>query len=275
VLRQRYGARDLDSDPVKFVHRYGPADQEVVAWIASALAFGRVASIFASVDAVLDRLGPEPAACIREASRPALVKLLRGFRHRWVDGATLGSALGGLGKMLRGHGTLEAAFVAGDVEGEETLRGAIEGFSSLALRAAGPPHRALAFLLPSPSSGSACKRTCLFLRWLVRPRDGVDLGLWSGIDASRLVVPLDTHIAFMGRALTLTARRTAGWGMAEDITKALRSLDAEDPVKYDWALSRLGILGHCPERRDPVRCPPCPVSAHCRVGRQRSARSCP
>ena len=103
---------------------------------------------------------------------------------------------------------------------------------------------------------------------MVRRADGLDLGIYGSLSPSRLVIPLDTHVAFLGRALGWTRRRAPDWTMAAEITDVLRGLDPDDPVKYDWSLPRLGILGECAERGHAVHCPPCPLVAHCRVGRR-------
>jgi uncharacterized protein (TIGR02757 family) len=95
-----------------------------------------------------------------------------------------------------------------------------------------------------PSTGSACKRINLFLRWMVR-RDAIDPGGWTAIPARQLVVPLDTHTIRTGRCLRLTRRTTPGWKMAVEITNALRNLDPDDPVRYDFALCHLGMMGAC------------------------------
>ena len=267
TLHATYGPDHLETDPVRYVHRYpDDEDREVVAFLSAALAFGRVAAIFRSLDDLLARLGPHPAERVRGLKPGERSDLLSGFRHRWIGEGTLGAALLVLGGLLREHGNLEAVFLAGD-PGGQTLRGAVEAFAERARRQPGAKEeRGFRFLFPTPATGSACKRMNLFLRWMVRPSDGVDLGLWHSLAPARLVIPLDTHVAFLGRALGLTRRRTPGWGMAEEITAALRHLDPDDPVKYDWSLSRLGILGHCPERRDPEICPTCPVYRHCRLG---------
>ncbi|HZN55028.1 MAG TPA: DUF2400 family protein, partial [Candidatus Polarisedimenticolaceae bacterium] len=102
------------------------------------------------------------------------------------------------------------------------------------------------WLIPRPSAGSACKRSCLFLRWMVRPDDGVDCGVWTRVSRARLVLPLDTHLVRVVRALGWTRRVSPGWPMALDATARLRALDPADPVRFDFALSRLGILGLLP-----------------------------
>jgi uncharacterized protein (TIGR02757 family) len=96
----------------------------------------------------------------------------------------------------------------------------------------------------SPDKGSACKRMNLYLRWMVRDRD-IDFGIWKGIPKDRLIIPLDTHIARIGKCLGLTVRSTADWKMAQEITRSLKRLDPVDPLKYDFALCHQGIAGVC------------------------------
>ena len=126
------------------------------------------------------------------------------------------------------------------------------------------PTRRLKHLLPHPDRGSACKRLNLFLRWMVRGPDGVDFGLWREVPAGELVVPLDTHVHRIGRFIGLTRRKDLSWKTAEDVTRRLRQLDAEDPVRYDFALSHLGISGTCASRKDLRRCADCPLKPICR-----------
>jgi uncharacterized protein (TIGR02757 family) len=118
------------------------------------------------------------------------------------------------------------------------------------------------FFFPSPAAGSACKRLCMYLRWMVRPADGIDLGLWHDIPPAKLVMPVDAHIQRIGRYLRLTSRKQADWRMAREITAALRKLDPDDPVKYDFSLCHLGISAGC-GGRDPLRCPGCPIATVC------------
>ncbi|GAC1603956.1 MAG: hypothetical protein NVS4B10_16730 [Myxococcales bacterium] len=125
------------------------------------------------------------------------------------------------------------------------------------------PTRRLKHLLPHPARGSACKRLNLFLRWMIRPADGVDFGLWE-VPAAALVIPLDTHVHRIGRFIGLTRRADLSWRTAEEITARLRTLDADDPVRYDFALSHLGISGSCPSRRDARKCEGCPLQPICR-----------
>lgn len=127
-----------------------------------------------------------------------------------------------------------------------------------------PEDSYLRFLFPSPSGGSACKRLCMFLRWVVRPDDGIDLGLWKNVKPSELVIPVDVHISRIARFLGLATRTSADWKMAMEITTSLRLLDPEDPVKYDFSLCHLGISEGCDGRGGEI-CSTCPVSRHCSI----------
>ena len=126
------------------------------------------------------------------------------------------------------------------------------------------PHGAR-YLLSVPDGQAAAKRWCLFLRWMVRPADGVDLGLWSDISTRRLTIPLDTHVARIGAYIGLTDRRTPGWAMAREITGNLARYCPDDPTRFDFAISHLGIMGSCPRRRNPVKCAGCDLLSACRL----------
>jgi uncharacterized protein (TIGR02757 family) len=128
-----------------------------------------------------------------------------------------------------------------------------------------PADSAFPFFFPSPASGSACKRLCMYLRWMVRPVDGIDLGLWKGVSPAKLVIPVDAHIRRICRYLGLTSRTQADWRMAREITSALRTLDPADPVKYDFSLCHLGISEGC-DGSDLAKCLKCPVAELCEVG---------
>ncbi|MDH5492620.1 MAG: DUF2400 domain-containing protein, partial [Myxococcales bacterium] len=162
-------------------------------------------------------------------------------------------------------GSLGAAFSRSLERAGGELREGLAGFAD-ALR--GPdPGRGLKHLISDPRAGSACKRSLLYLRWMIRPADGVDLGLWP-LSPSILLIPLDTHLLRIGHHLRLTDRRDASWRTAEEITASLRQLDPHDPVRYDFALCHLGISGSCPSRRVPSLCAACVLREACRLGRR-------
>lgn len=248
------------ADPVSFVHRYDrPADQEVVGLIASSLAFGNVTAIRASVDRVLTALREPPSEAVRRRRRATLEAHLEGFVHRVYRGEHVAALLANAGALVRRHGSLGAAFGA-ELDGAGEFREGLARFADR-LRGANAP-RGLRHLMPDPRAGSACKRLLLYLRWMVRPADGVDLGLWP-VSPSLLVIPVDTHIHRIARNLGLTERNDASWRTAEEITRALRAFDPDDPVKYDFALCHLGISRQCPSRPDPRLCATCVLKPSC------------
>ena len=230
--------------------------------IAASLAFGNALAARRSIDRVLATLGPEPAAMVAGASYDELRHRLRGFVHRIYRGEHLASVLSRAGELFRTYGSLGNAFVQFHQASDGDFREGLARFAD-ALRGE-TTSRSLRHLISDPRAGSACKRLVLYARWMVRPADGVDLGLWP-IAPSELVIPVDTHIHRISRNLGLTDRRTATWATAEEITAALRTFDPEDPVKYDFALCHLGVSRECPSRPEPAKCQRCVLQDVCRV----------
>jgi uncharacterized protein (TIGR02757 family) len=240
------------SDPVHMVLRYqAPEDQEVVGFCAAGLAFGRVASVLHSIELLLAIMGPRPAAFVRAFDPATDGRRLAPLVHRWIDGHDLAALMLILQRMLLESGSIERFFLEGDVVDAPDIGPGLEAFSTRALaidvrRAYGRVQKrpGVGNFFPRPSAGSACKRLNLFLRWMVR-KDAIDLGVWTGLSPSRLIVPLDTHIIRLGQCLRLTRYRSPGWKMAAEITAALRAIDPVDPVRYDFALCHVGMMGAC------------------------------
>jgi uncharacterized protein (TIGR02757 family) len=247
-LYRHYDLRFLDPDPLELVRQQTTAaDREVVGLLASGLAFGNVVQIKRSTTLVLEALGPRPAEAVALVEPRELARRLRGFRHRWLDGRDVACLLGFIRQMRASHGTVEAFFAEGLSPGDADVGPALASFSrrALALEHGGlyrgrrlPPRAGVRYFFPSPEGGSACKRLNLYLRWMARG-DGVDLGVWRRPHPGQLVLPLDTHTCAIARRLRLTRYRSPGWAMALDITRRLRRLAPDDPVKYDFALYRL------------------------------------
>jgi uncharacterized protein (TIGR02757 family) len=272
LLRTYDRDRHRAADPVSFVHRFeAEADREVVGLVASSLAFGNVKAVRASVERVLAALGPRPAAAI-DAGERELRRLLRGFVHRTWTGADLAHLLARAALLRRSEASLGRAFRA-RLEARGSLQPALSELAS-ELRGAAR-GRGIRHLIPDPDAGSACKRLVLYLRWMIRPADGIDLGLWS-VDPAVLIVPVDTHILRIGKNLGLTTRNDASWRTAEQITAALRRFDPRDPVKYDFALCHLGISRACPSRRVAEICDRCVLRSVCvQWNRRAGARALP
>lgn len=260
ILDEADFAAHVQNDPLGHVRTYRrKADQEIAALVAATLAFGGVAQIRRSVARVLAALGPHPAATIRARDR-GFQRELKGFVHRVYRENDVLTMLENDATLCRAHGSLAERMgahfrVTGD------LREALTRFAD-ELR--GPePSRGLAHLIPDPRAGSACKRLHLYLRWMVRPADGVDLGIFRDIPPAALLIPVDTHILRIGQNLGLTHRRTADWRTAEEITATLRRFDPEDPVKYDFALCHFGVSQACPSRPDAAACRGCHARSVC------------
>jgi uncharacterized protein (TIGR02757 family) len=259
-------AARVAADPVGLVREVrGRDDQELAALIASALAFGNVKALRAKIRDALGRLGPRLA---RTADDPAAVaERLRGWKHRVYRDEDLARLVVGARRVQRASGSLGAAFSA-ELRRTGELRAALAAWTGAIRREGGldradGARRGSRHILADPEGGSAAKRLMLLLRWMVRPADGVDLGLWD-VPVERLLVPVDVHVHKLARNLGFTRRATVTWKTAEEITAALRRYDAADPVKYDFALCHLGMAQRCPSKRDPERCEGCGIQSVCR-----------
>jgi len=237
-LHARYNRRAMvRPDPLEFLWDYpDPRDREIVALVASSLAYGRVAQILRSVRAALDRIG-SPARFLERSSESALRRSFSGFRHRFTTGEEMAALLYGAKRACERRGSLLACFEAELSDSDETVLRALSGFVA---QLSEPSGGRCGSLLASPADGSACKRLNLFLRWMVR-HDAVDPGGWEPVGAARLVIPLDVHVHRICRRLGLTRRRPADLRTALEITRAFRLICPEDPIRYDFAISRLGI----------------------------------
>lgn len=273
-VAQERGNDFLANDPLSFPRLYcGLADREAAAFLSAALAYGRAAGIRASLKDLFARLPEGPAAYVRHFDARRDSPRLAGFVHRFNTGADIALLCRVLRAMIEEAGSLERFFLAGDDPGSPDIGTALISFSQRAQELAARIHRrspgpGFRYLFPSPAGGSACKRLCMLLRWLCRPDDGVDLGLWRGVAPARLVLPLDTHTARIARLIGLSARRSPDWRMALEVTESLRRLDPDDPVRFDFALAHLGISEGCTGKRGEV-CIPCPVAGMCGVRRMK------
>ncbi len=239
-LYRRYNKRKYVSpDPLQCLYRY-PAvqDREIAALIAASLAYGRVAQIIKSVETVLGVMGRSPREFLLRAQRGQIESAFAGFSHRFTTGPELVAFLTGIAGAVREHGSLNELFVANLAPADEDVRAALPRFVE-SLRKSDIGNCSL---LPCPDKGSACKRLHLFLRWMVRT-DAVDPGGWVGVPRAKLIVPLDTHLARIACGLGLTKRASPDAVMALEITRAFRSIVPDDPVRYDFTLTRFGIRG--------------------------------
>ncbi|MDR1684623.1 MAG: TIGR02757 family protein [Elusimicrobiota bacterium] len=235
-LYKKYNkAHLIPPDPLQFIRQYkNNPDRELAALIAASFAYGNVKQIIKNVDKILAAMGPSPKEFLLAADKKTLNAVYKGFKYRFTAQAELVNFLRALGQILKEHGSLENLFYSHYRKDKKHL-GALRAFAA-ALRACGPVNT----LIPDPSKNSALKRLNLFLRWAAR-RDEVDPGFWTKVPASGLIVPLDVHMHRVARKLGLTARKQADMKTALEISSAFAVFCPQDPIKYDFCLTRFGI----------------------------------
>ncbi len=238
-LYLRYNRREwVSPDPLQYLYAYDDCcDREVAGLVAALLAYGRVQQILRSVGEVLDRLGSAPRKFLLAASPGRLGSMFTGFKHRFATDDHLVELLVAIRDVLGRYGSLGECFADGLDETDETVYPALVRFVGQLNRSA---DGRCGHLLADPAKGSACKRYHLYLRWMVR-QDAVDPGGWSCVDKSKLIVPLDTHMHRIALAMGATRRAAADGQTAREVTAAFKRIRPDDPVRYDFALTRSGI----------------------------------
>jgi uncharacterized protein (TIGR02757 family) len=267
TLAATFDVSTISPDPLELVLRFDePLDQEVAGLVAAAFAYGRAETIVANMGVVLARMTPSPYRYLQTFDPREAAKRFAGFSHRFHKTPELVAFLGRLAYVVKEHGSLGALFEkcydANDADIAGTLSrfvNAVRGTEELR----GTRGTLLQYLLTSPEDGSACKRMNLYLRWMVR-RTAPDLGLWTFVDPAKLVMPVDTHIHRIATFLGLNDRKSADWKAARALTDRLAAFDAADPVRYDFALCRLGILDLCSRRQRKENCDVCLLKQVCR-----------
>lgn len=264
ALVETFDVTTIAPDPLQLVLRYSdPFDQEVAGLIAAAFAYGRADIIVANIGAMLAKMRPSPYRYLLTFDKAEAARRFSGFVHRFHKTPDLVAFLGCLAGTIENHGSIGALFEkcydGADADIGPSLARFVETIRGEAtMRAA-----SLRYLLTSPIDGSACKRMNLFLRWMVR-RTSPDLGLWTFVDPAKLVMPVDTHIHRIATFLGLNDRKSADWKAARALTDRLAKFDRTDPVRYDFALCRLGILDLCSRKRRRENCDVCMLREVCR-----------
>jgi uncharacterized protein (TIGR02757 family) len=225
-------------DPLEFLYDYpNLADREIVALVASSLAYGRVAQILKSVSSIISRMNPSPSAFLTEANVKKLAETYKGFKHRFTTEKDIVELLFSVGQVIRKYKSLYKCFMHGFCSSDENVLPAICNFIGELMKFGLSRKNSL---IASPEDKSACKRLNLFMRWMVR-RDNVDPGGWKEIPASKIIVPVDVHMFNICSKLGLATRKQANLATALEITANFARISPDDPVKYDFSLTRLGI----------------------------------
>ncbi len=242
----------LKHDPIEFPHRYAQnEDIEIAGFVAACFAYGKIGLFKPVMENILGPGNKHPAEFIKNFDLKKDRKYLKGISYRFNKEKDVLCFVYLMGKALKEWGSLKNMFYNYYNPEDEDIKSALRGFTDSLLKINTSPvygenikPYGLKQLFPSPEKGSACKRMNLFMRWMVRDKD-IDFGIWDRIPPSKLIIPLDTHIARISRCIGLTKRKASDWKTAKEITEALKRLDPADPVKYDFALCHNGILGLC------------------------------
>ena len=265
----------ISPDPLETLAAYPDIlDREVAALMAAAMAYGRVNALLPPLKRVLTVLGASPRRYVCRRAEADIAADLHGIVHRFARAPHIAALLAGAGAAIRRYGSLEAAFLpgykgglAGDgappesegglpgdgasseseggLAGDGAAPGAsrgdvVNGLSALVRAVKDGAEGDPGHLLPDPDRGSACKRLHLFLRWMVR-RDAVDPGGWNSVDTARLLMPLDIWTYRIALRAGWTRRKSADMKTVREVSAALSAMNPEDPIRYDFALSRFGI----------------------------------
>ena len=249
-LYEKYNHHSLiKPDPLQFVYQYSNrSDMEIAGLLSAVLAYGRVEQIEKSLTKLFNLIGKSPYAFVKN-----FVQVRRGqlqnFKHRFTTGDDISDLLMLLKTILNRNDNIENYFLLGYSKTDKNIVPALSKFCDSLLNMYAAEYgervsRGLKYLLASPSRGSACKRLNLFLRWMVRD-DDVDTGLWKSIDKAKLIVPVDVHMARLCKILGFYDRKGISLSTALEITDSFKQIEPADPVKYDFALSRIGIVEDC------------------------------
>ena len=249
-LYRKYNRRELiPPDPLQFVYKYkNKKDREIAALLAASLAYGNVKQIENDLMRLFSIIGKSPYQFTISFDK-AKRKKLKNFKHRFSSGSDIADLFEVLKIVLKKYGSIEDFFLEGYNRNDKNIIPALISFCDRAYgiyqkRFGCPATNGFRYLITNPSKESVCKRMNMFLRWMVRS-DDADPGLWKSIDKSKLIVPVDVHMARLCKILGLYKRKTLSIKTAVEITESFKLISPADTVKYDFSLSRIGIIENC------------------------------
>jgi len=239
-----FDATQISPDPLEFPRRYTNwNDIEVSAFISSVFAFGNIKQIMKILEKIHLIMGESPHEFVMDFNIERDAPKFEGVIHRFFTTADIIALFSALHIIYNGYGSLNYLFLLYYFERDTNLKNSLSFFSNNLTGFAVQDYKltnGIKFMFPDPVKNSTCKRMNLFLRWMVR-KDELDLGLWKEIPTSKLVIPVDTHVAKICTGLKLTTKKNLTWGMAEEITENLKQFDSTDPIKYDFAICHIGM----------------------------------
>ncbi len=234
----------IEKDPICIPHQFKKQqDIEIAAFFAAIFAWGNRTTIINKSNELMERMDHAPYDfCVQHT--PKELKKVLGFVHRTFNDTDALYCIEFFKHHYSRHQSLETAFFENQTTKKKitTVSSALSHFQSYFLSLEDAPKRTQKHV-SSPVSGSTCKRLNMFLRWMVRKdQQGVDFGIWKAIQPADLIIPIDVHVARVSRSLGIIKRPQTDWQTALELTEYCRTLDAKDPVKYDFALFSLGVI---------------------------------
>jgi len=232
----------IDNDPISIPHSFTKKqDIEIMGFWTAILSWGNRKSIMNSAQKLTALMDGAPYDFILNHQDRDLKKLLH-FKHRTFNATDTLYFIEFFKHYYRKHDTLEDAFYNTMTKKSPNVESGLAGFHELFFSLEDAPHRTKKHV-STPVRKSTCKRINMYLRWMVRnDKMGVDFGIWKKIKPSQLLCPLDVHVDRVSRKLGLIKRPQTDWETVLELTENLKSFDAKDPVKYDFALFGIGVL---------------------------------
>lgn len=230
----------VDIDPISIPHKFiEQKDIEISAYLTSIISWGRRPAILKCANRLMDLMGYEPYNFIMNAGQVEL-KQLQGFVYRTFNSDDLLFVVEAMKNLYSNYSNMEELANKCFTENND-IKDVIIGIRNELLKTEhlkrSEKH------LANPETGSAAKRTNMFLRWMIRQdTNGVDFGIWNKIPSSALMIPLDVHSGNIARQLGILTRKQNDWKAVEELTTKLREFDPHDPVKYDFALFGIGVF---------------------------------
>ncbi len=229
----------IESDPIQIPHLFSlKEDIEIAGFLSAAIAWGNRKMIISNSKRMMALMGDSPYDFVMSHTESQLDNL-DGFVHRTFNSGDFVTFIKALRHIYSNHGGLEMAFAKN--QQALSMQHSISEFKKLFFEIAHQPRTMKH--LSDPMRGSAAKRINMFLRWMARnDAAGVDFGIWKSVAPASLSCPLDVHSGNVARKLGLLTRKQNDAKALAELDAALRLLDSNDPVKYDFALFGLGVF---------------------------------
>ncbi len=226
----------IETDPIRVPHRYTQKeDIEISGFLTATISWGNRKMIIRNAERLMEIMGNSPYDFVMESKE----RHIENFVHRTFNLEDLQFFLKSLRNIYESHGGLEGVFETH--ASKHSLQPAIHHFKGLFFEIDHPQRTTKH--VSDPMKGSAAKRINMFLRWMVRKDlKGVDLGIWNSLTPAILSCPLDVHTGRVARKLNLMQRKANDARALQELDQSLRSLDPDDPVRYDFALFGLGVF---------------------------------